>query len=118
MELAEIEENVACIEAGPGPEFVYALLAAYGLPKNSITRLRSGSYDKSETAEEVLWKDKVYFRFADVADEELLRIIDAAERRSGDHAAQAAVSDRPKRRSGSSRETSAWRRHSMSQPTA
>jgi len=24
-----------------------------------------------------LWKDKVYFRFADVADEELLRIIDA-----------------------------------------
>jgi hypothetical protein len=41
MKLAEIEENVASIEAGPGPEFVYALLAAYGLPKNSITRLRS-----------------------------------------------------------------------------
>jgi hypothetical protein len=47
MKLSEIEENVASIEADPGPEYVYALLAAYGLPKHSITRLRSGSYDKS-----------------------------------------------------------------------
>lgn len=79
MKVAEIEEQVISIEAGPGPEFIYALLAAYGLPKSSISRLRSGTYDKAAGADETLWKDKVYFRFADVHDDELLRIIDAAK---------------------------------------
>jgi type I restriction-modification system DNA methylase subunit len=78
MELAEIEEKVGAIEAGTGPDFLYALLAAYGLPQSSISRLRSGTYDKAPGEDEVLWKGKVYFRFADVDGDELLRIIDAA----------------------------------------
>jgi hypothetical protein len=78
VQLAEIEEKVGAIEAGPGPDFLYALLASYGLPQSSISRLRSGTYEKSAGDDEVLWKDKVYFRFAAVADDELLRIIDEA----------------------------------------
>lgn len=78
MKLADIEENVASIETGPGPEFIYALLAAYGLPNSSVSRLRSGTYDKAPGPDETLWKDKVYFRFADVSHDELLQIIDAA----------------------------------------
>lgn len=80
MELAEIEEKVGAIDAGPGPDFLYALLAAYGLPKSSISRLRSGTYDKSAGDDEVLWKDKVYFRFAAVNGDELLHIIDEASK--------------------------------------
>ena len=80
MQLAEIEERVGAIDAGPGPDFLYALLAAYGLPKSSISRLRSGTYDKSEGDNEVLWKEKVYFRFAAVNGDELLHIIDEASK--------------------------------------
>jgi hypothetical protein len=47
VQLAEIEEKVGAIEAGPGPDFLYTLLASYGLPQSSISRLRSGTYDKA-----------------------------------------------------------------------
>jgi hypothetical protein len=38
----------------------------------------SGTYDKAETADERLWKDKIYFRYTDGPDEALYEHIDAA----------------------------------------
>jgi hypothetical protein len=78
MNLREIEERVAAIESRPGVEYLSDLLLAYGLPRASVSRLMSGTYDKAETATERLWKDKVYFRYIDGAAEALYESIDAA----------------------------------------
>ena len=78
MNLREIEERVAAVESRPGVEYLSDLLLAYGLPRTSVSRLMSGTYDKAETADERLWKDKVYFRYADGSDEALYEYIDAA----------------------------------------
>lgn len=79
LNLNEIEQRVAAIEATPGVEFLYELLRAYGIPKASISRLRSGTYDKSDRDDERLWKGKVYFRATDSSDDELYAIIDSAK---------------------------------------
>ena len=78
MDLREIEERVAAIEPRPGLEYLGDLLLAYGLPRTSVSRLMSGTYDKAETADERLWKDKVYFRYTEGPDEALYECIDAA----------------------------------------
>ena len=61
------------------PEFLFRLLRAYDLPKASITRLRSGSYNRSDRAGEYLWKGKVYYQSLDCPDEELYAVVDAAK---------------------------------------
>jgi hypothetical protein len=78
MNLREIEERVAAIEPRPGVEYLGELLLAYGLPRTSVSRLMSGTYDKAESADERLWKDKVYFRYTEGPDESLYEHIDAA----------------------------------------
>lgn len=78
MNLREIEERVAAIEPLPGVEFLNELLLAYGLPRTSVSRLMSGTYDKAETAYERLWKEKVYFRYVEESDDVLYELIDAA----------------------------------------
>jgi len=78
MNLREIEEGVAAIQPRPGVEFLGDLLLAYGLPRTSVSRLMSGTYDKAETADERLWKDKVYFRYTNGAVEALYEYIEAA----------------------------------------
>ncbi len=62
MDLALIEKNVSELDIGAGGELIYALLAAYGSPKASLTRLRKGSLNKAKTPGDVLWKGKVSFR--------------------------------------------------------
>jgi hypothetical protein len=79
MNLREIEERVAAIGAAEEPEFLFELLRAYGIPKASITRLRSGSSNRSDQADEYLWKNKVYYRSLDCPDEELYAVVDAAK---------------------------------------
>jgi hypothetical protein len=78
MNLREIEERVVAVEPRPGVEYLSDLLLAYGLPRTSVSRLMSGTYDKAETADERLWKDKVYFRYTDGRDEALYEHIDVA----------------------------------------
>lgn len=79
MKLQEIEERVGELGSLEGMDFLYGLLGAYGLPKASITRLRSGTYDKAEVDEERLWRSKVWFRDASgLSDDELYPLIDAA----------------------------------------
>jgi hypothetical protein len=79
MTLREIEERVAALKALEGGEFLFELLRAYGIPKASITRLRTGSYNRSEQEGEYLWREKVYFRSLDCPDEELYALVDAAK---------------------------------------
>lgn len=79
MTLREIEERVAAAKALEGGEFLFELLRAYGIPKASITRLRTGSYNRSEQEGEYLWREKVYFRLLDCPDEELYVLVDAAK---------------------------------------
>lgn len=78
MNLREIEERVAAVEPRPGVEYLSDLLLAYGLPRASVSRLMSGTYDKAGTADEKLWKGKVYFRYTNGPDEALYEHIDAA----------------------------------------
>lgn len=79
MKLREIEERLAAAKALEGGEFLFELLRAYGIPKASITRLRTGSYNRSEQKGEYLWREKVYFRSLDCPDEELYSLVDAAK---------------------------------------
>ncbi len=65
MNIAQIEENLKeLIEDYSEEEFIYELLLAYGLPKASITRLKKGSYDLSDEADDdvVSWKKRVYYK--------------------------------------------------------
>ena len=77
MNLKEIEERVAAVGAVEEPEFLFELLLAYGLPAASVTRLRNGSYNKARNDNEILWRDKVFYRYVD-GDEDIHALIDAA----------------------------------------
>ncbi len=77
MNLKEIEERVAAVGAAEESEFLFELLRAYGLPTASVTRLRNGSYNKARNDNEVLWRDKVFYRYVD-GREDIHALIDAA----------------------------------------
>jgi len=61
MNLAEIEHNVANLDVSRGFDLIYDLLRAYGIPNASISRLRSGTYNRSKLESERLWKGKLYY---------------------------------------------------------
>lgn len=79
MNLAEIEHNVAELDYSKGFDLIYDLLRAYGLPKASITRLQKGTYNRSDTDNERLWKGKLYYRCLAGPDEDLHAAIDEAK---------------------------------------
>jgi hypothetical protein len=69
MNLQEIEDRVVQLDLSEGPELIYSLMRAYGLPKAGIARLRSGTYNRSAVSGETLWKGRVFDRYeADDAD--------------------------------------------------
>jgi hypothetical protein len=76
MQLHEVEASVAGLDVSQGFELIYDLLLAYGVSDASITRLKSGSYDKSKKDNEVLWRDKVFYRYVDDG-EDIHAVIDA-----------------------------------------
>lgn len=77
MQLHEVEASVAGLDLSQGFDLIYDLLEAYGVSGASITRLKSGSYDKSKEDNEVLWRDKVFYRYVDDG-EDIHAAIDAA----------------------------------------
>lgn len=79
MKLREIEERLAAARTLEEGDFLFELLRAYGIPKASITRLRTGSYNRSKQEGEYLWRDKVYFQSLDCPDDELYSAVDAAK---------------------------------------
>jgi hypothetical protein len=77
VNLGEIERQVADLDADQGFDLIYDLLRAYGLPKASIARLRSGTHNRSDREDERLWRGKVYYRFVQ-GTEDLHDLIDDA----------------------------------------
>ena len=63
MTAKDIEKNVTdIIDNFSKEEFIYDLLLAYGSPKATITRLRSGDYNLSKNEGEILLKSKLFFK--------------------------------------------------------
>jgi hypothetical protein len=48
MNVGDIEQQVASLETDQGFDLIYDLLRAYGLPKASIARLRTGTHNRSD----------------------------------------------------------------------
>ncbi len=78
MNLGEIEQSVEELDTSQGFDLIYDLLRAYGHPKASISRLRTGSHNRSSNQDERLWKKKVYYRFVQGGDD-LHALIDSAK---------------------------------------
>lgn len=68
MNIASIETSVVDLLKEITPEtFIYQLLAAYGKPKASITRLQKGTLNLSKNPGEVVWKKNLLFRALDAS---------------------------------------------------
>ena len=69
MNLENLERDIKALVAKPSEkEFIYDLLAAYGLPKASITRLRNGDYNLAKEPGEILWKKTLCFKYEPAED--------------------------------------------------
>lgn len=66
MNIAEIEMRLADLVKQPFDrgDFPFRLLEIYNAPKATLTKLRSGTQNKGERPDDVLWSRKLYFRFA------------------------------------------------------
>jgi len=63
MNIAQIENNIQQLLKSFNKEsFIYDLLAAYYLPKASISRLQKGNLNMSKVPGEVSWKKKLFFK--------------------------------------------------------
>jgi hypothetical protein len=63
MKSNEIQHNVqSVIDNFSKEEFIYDLLIAYGILKQSVTRLKKGDYNVSKIEGEILYKKKVFFK--------------------------------------------------------
>jgi hypothetical protein len=78
MNLQEIEERVSQLDPSEGPELIYSLLLAYGLPKAAISRLKTGTYNRSSAPGETLWKNRALDRYVESDDVDLHAMIDDA----------------------------------------
>ena len=80
MNLADVQERLSALDPASGADLIYELLAAYGIAQTSITRLRTGEYNKSGAENPVLWRAKVWDSYLPEADEvQLLAALDEAQ---------------------------------------
>lgn len=92
MNSHEIEQNLKRMMTEFSQEnFVFDLLLAYGISKASITRLKSGDFNLSKVAGEILYKKKIFFKV--LPGDKLLSSIEslAKEERIVKHAPRFAV---------------------------
>ena len=61
MNIDQIEAKVKSIDKSKS-DFIYELLQAYGLPKASISRLRSGNLNLSKSDNIIIWKKKLFYQ--------------------------------------------------------
>lgn len=83
MNIATVEENIQKLTKNFSKKtFVYDLLIAYGVPKSSVARLKSGTgtYNLSKVTGEILWKKKLFFK--EVTKGDLHDVIDDAKSNS------------------------------------
>lgn len=63
MTSKEIEQNLLQLVENVNPEdFIFDFLLAFGFPKASVSRLRSGDFNRSKVAGEILYKGKIFFK--------------------------------------------------------
>ncbi|WP_367276826.1 DNA methyltransferase, partial [Flavobacterium sp.] len=63
MNIAQIEENLQkLLQNYTQDTFIYEWLLAYGLPKSSIARLKTGNLNLSKIEGEISWKKKLFFK--------------------------------------------------------
>ena len=67
MNIDQIEAKVKSIDKADG-NFIYELQRAYGIPKASISRLRSGNLNLSKNDNVIIWKKKLFFQVELYAD--------------------------------------------------
>ena len=61
MNIGQIEAKVKSLDKTSN-NFIYELLQAYGLPKASISRLRSGNLNLSKSDNIIIWKKKLFYQ--------------------------------------------------------
>lgn len=62
--MARTQEQIETIlkTLSPNPELIYDVLMAYGFPKATVTRIKSGDYNQSKEPGEVFWKKHLCYR--------------------------------------------------------
>jgi hypothetical protein len=69
MDINQIENNIeALLNSFSEENFIYGLLAAYGLPNAAVTRLRNGEYNLSKNKNQILWKKRVCYQIQKTGD--------------------------------------------------
>ncbi|MDC1106375.1 class I SAM-dependent DNA methyltransferase [Prolixibacteraceae bacterium] len=67
--ITTVEANVkALVKNIDRDHFIYDLLLAYGTPKATISKIKSGEYNRSKADGEIRWQDKMFYRFVDAGD--------------------------------------------------
>lgn len=63
MTSKEIEQNLASLVQNiKNEDFIFDFLLAFGFPKASVSRLKSGDFNKSKVSGEILYKGKLFFK--------------------------------------------------------
>ncbi len=64
MKYVEVADNIKRLleKLPPQDKFIYELLLAYGTPRATVARLKSGQLNLAQNADEVLLKNKVWFK--------------------------------------------------------
>ena len=63
MTTKEIEQNLLQLSQNINPEdFIFDFLLAFGFPKASVSRFKSGDYNQSKIKGEFLYKGKIFFK--------------------------------------------------------
>lgn len=69
MNIAQIEDNLQkLVENCSEEEFIYELMLAYGLPKNTITLLKKGNRNLSKKDGQIILKKKLFFQAISTSD--------------------------------------------------
>lgn len=62
MNISQIQENLETLLSSYSEEsFIYELLLAYGLPRATITLLKTGKHNLSKIEGQIILKKKLYF---------------------------------------------------------
>ena len=84
MNIAQIEENLTKLISNFSKEdFIYELLLAYGLPKNTITLLKKGKHNLAKKSGQIILKKKLFFQEAE--NQDLHALIDSIQKDEATH---------------------------------
>ena len=62
--MARTQEQIETIlkTLSPNPELIYDVLIAYGFPKATVTRVKSGDYNQSKAPGQIIWKKQLCYQ--------------------------------------------------------